>query len=241
MSAPLEELEARLGHAFRDRELLLRALTHRSFSQNPLESPSSDNEQLEFLGDSVLGLLVSDALLARCPDFPEGKLSRLKAHLVSARHLHTVALALGLGEFLRLGKGEESSGGRQKRMLLANAVEAILGAIYLEGGLDPCRRLLEQYILRGISLDEMGATPVPGDPKCELQEFAQARKLPAPRYVVIEERGPDHSKVFIVEARLGKQAAASAAGSSKKAASQEAAALLLARLRQEEEGTVRLD
>lgn len=241
MSAPLEELEARLGHAFRDRELLLRALTHRSFSHTPLDSPASDNEQLEFLGDAVLGLLVSDALLSRCPEFPEGKLSRLKAHLVSARHLHTVALALGLGEFLRLGKGEESSGGRQKRMLLANAVEAVLGALYLDGGLDPCRRAVERHILRGITLDELGAAPVPGDPKCELQELAQARKLPAPRYVVLEERGPDHAKTFIVEARLGKQASASASGTSKKAASQQAAALLLAQLRQEEEGTVRLD
>jgi ribonuclease-3 len=235
MSPQLEELESHLGHHFAERALLLRALTHKSL---PAESEggasvSRDNEQLEFLGDSVLGFLASEHVLKLDPGATEGELSRMKAHLVSAVHLHQAALALGLGAHLRLGRGEELSGGREKKALLANAVEALIAAIYLdagpERGLVACRGFMERYLW-----DSGAEVTVPLDPKSALQELAQARKLPMPRYAIIAESGPEHAKVFTVEARVGKAHSAAADGTSKKTASQCAAQLLLDILRQDE-------
>src|SRR5215472_7333574 len=137
MSEHLEKLEEVLGHRFGNRELLERSLTHKSrvYEKTP-DSAAADNEQFEFLGDSILGFIVSEVLVSRHPAFPEGQLSKLKAHLVSATHLHQVALQVELGRFLRLGRGEEMSGGREKKALLANAVEALIAALYLDGGLE---------------------------------------------------------------------------------------------------------
>jgi ribonuclease III len=231
MPVDYEELEARIGHTFADRDLLLRALTHKSIHSEAIagEAPVPDNEILEFLGDSILGFVASEYVFRRCPQSSEGMLSRLKAQRVSAAHLFKVASELGLGEYLKLGRGEEQTGGRTKRAILANALEALIAAIFLDGGLRPSRAFVEKLVLKPDDL--AGSTgDVALDAKSALQEFAQARKLPVPRYQIVHESGPEHAKLFTVEARVGKQFTARAEGASKKAAGQQAAALLLARL-----------
>jgi ribonuclease-3 len=233
MPAPPEELEQRLGYTFRDRSLLLRALTHTSLVAEVI---ASDNEQLEFLGDSILGFLASEFVLTLSPSSSEGDLSRLKAHLVSAARLHETALELQLGDHLLLGKGEELSGGRKKKAILADAVEAIIAAIYLDAGpregLDACRSLLTRYLWNSIPLEDLSQPRIPIDAKSALQELAQARGLSVPRYVIVGESGPEHAKRFVVEARIGREFTAQAECSSKKGASQKAAELLLARFHQ---------
>jgi ribonuclease-3 len=191
---------------------------------------SSDNEQLEFLGDAILGFAVSESLVRRFPAFPEGRLSKLKAHLVSATRLHEVAQALNLGEYLRLGRGEEMSGGREKKALLSDAVEALIAAIYLDAGLEPAREFIEMHIVAPFETREEGSGDSPTDYKSSLQEIAQALKLPPPRYVIIAENGPEHSKTFTVEVRLGKEWTSQAQGLSKKSAGQKAAQQILQQL-----------
>src|SRR5215469_14044061 len=148
MPAELEKLESELGHTFRDRELLERALTHKSrvYEKMPGQS-ASDNEQLEFLGDAILGFVVSECLVRRYPSYPEGRLSKLKAHLVSAARLHEVAQELSLGDYLLLGRGEEMSGGREKKALLSDAVEALIAALYLDAGLETAREFIETQVV----------------------------------------------------------------------------------------------
>jgi ribonuclease-3 len=229
MGAAWEPLAVRIGHSFDRPELLVRALTHKSrIAGNSRSDPTRDNEQLEFLGDAVLGFLVSEALLARFPDYPEGKLSKLKAWLVSAAHLLAIAEALALGDYLQLGRGEEMSGGRAKRALLVNAVEAILAALYLDGGMPAARAFVETHLLPAAPLLAAGAPPAVVDYKTLLQEKAQARKIAPPKYVTVAERGPEHAKRFTIEVRVGKAWQAAAEGVSKKEASQRAAELLLA-------------
>lgn len=207
MSEAISALEQEIGHRFRDPELLLRALTHSSHAHER-ESGSSardDNEQLEFLGDAVLGFVVSRLLLDRFPDYHEGQLSKLRAHLVSARHLSGVAQRLELGRFLRLGRGEERSGGRSKTALMVDALEALLAAVYLDGGLEAAQPLIHHRIFDpGIALlqKQAGGGLAPTDHKSALQELLQARALPPPRYTVVLEHGPDHRKVFTVELRV---------------------------------------
>lgn len=236
MTAPPEELESLLGYRFRDRDLLLRALTHKSLRAESSEDVQH-NELLEFLGDSILGFLASEFVFRLVPGGREGDLSRLKAHLVSASRLHSVAVALDLGRFLRLGKGEEQSGGRGKKALLADALEALLAAIYLDAGptlgLEVCRLLLERHLWPVLESGLAAASEIPIDPKNALQELAQSRKLPLPRYALIAQSGPEHAKLFTVEVRLGPGRSAAAQASSKKAASQKAAAILLDQLRTE--------
>lgn len=231
----LDALQAALGYRFASRELLARALTHRSsVHEKPVhQAPSpagsgSDNEQLEFLGDAILGFVVSDALLNAHPAYPEGRLSKLKAHLVSSSHLHEVAVRLHLGDFLLLGRGEEMSGGREKKALLANAVEALIAALYLDGGIEPARN----FVLRNIigDAESGGDEALATDYKSALQELAQALKLPQPRYAIVEERGPEHAKTFLVEARVGREWISRAEGMSKKSAGQKAAQEILRRL-----------
>jgi len=226
-----ETLEAALGYQFASRELLIRALTHRSSVHerapasaldNPFPDQAvSDNERLEFLGDAVLGFLVSDALVSAHPDFPEGKLSKLKAHLVSAAHLHQVAARLNLGEHLLLGRGEEMSGGREKKALLSDALEALIAALYLDGGIEPARRFILQHVIGESKTAEEG--PPATDYKSALQELAQSLKLPQPRYMIVEEHGPEHAKTFLVEVRVGRDWVSRAEGLSKKSAGQKAA------------------
>ncbi len=229
MSAHLENLEEVLGHPFQNRELLERALTHKSrVYEKAAEDPATDNEQLEFLGDAILGFLVSEALVVQHPAFPEGRLSKLKAHLVSASHLHQVALRLQLGHHLLLGRGEEMSGGREKKALLANALEALIAALYLDAGMEPVRSFVVQHIVGEGHLPEEGVQLT--DHKSALQEMAQALKLPQPRYSIVEERGPEHAKTFLVEVRLGRDWVSRAEGLSKKSAGQRAAQQILQQL-----------
>ena len=232
MPADSEELEARIGYRFKDRALLLKALTHKSVHSDAAAEPGgvADNEQLEFLGDSVLGFVASEFVLRRCPNCPEGKLSRLKAQRVSASHLFKVAAELSLGEYLQLGHGEEQSGGRAKKAILANALEALIAAIYIDGGVEPSRRFVEVLILES-GVSDAFPTDVELDAKSALQELAQSRKLAIPRYQIVQQKGPEHAKSFTVEARVGKQFAARAEGPSKKAAGRMAAALVLEQLR----------
>jgi len=232
MGAGCEALETILGHEFRNRELLVRALTHKSlaFELTIEGGGASDNEQMEFLGDSVLGFLVSDTLVSRFSSFPEGRLSKLKAQLVSASHLYRVALMIDLGAHLRLGRSEEMSGGREKKALLADALEAVIAALYLDGGMEAARRFVQRSIIGEITAEYESVDGAVKDFKSTLQEMAQALKLPPPRYTTVREQGPEHAKVFTVEVRLGRQFAGQAEGLSKKAAGQKAAEVVLRQL-----------
>ncbi|HEY6390719.1 MAG TPA: ribonuclease III [Bryobacteraceae bacterium] len=225
----LDILEGVLGHRFGNRELLERALTHKSCgSEKSPEEPTADNEQLEFLGDAILGFVVSETLVARNPTFPEGRLSKLKAHLVSAAHLHEVALQAQLGAYLILGRGEEMSGGRRKKTLLANALEAVIAALYLDGGLEPASSFIVKRVVGDAPAPDEAAKVF--DYKSALQEMAQALKLPQPRYATVDERGPEHTKTFLVEVRVGRDWVSQAEGMSKKSAGQRAAQLILQQL-----------
>jgi ribonuclease III len=230
MRADLEALETGVGHQFRNRDLLVRALTHTSHAYEKSQESLEDNEQLEFLGDAILGFLISESLVARYPAFREGRLSILKNYLVSASHLHEVAQDIELGEFLLLGRGEEMSGGRIKKGLLADAIEALIAAIYLDAGIEEARRFVVGYVLG----DEQEFAESPDAPftnfKGALQEIARSLNLPSPRYVVVSEQGPAHARRFTVEVRIGGEYSAQAEGDSKKSAGQKAAQSVLNRL-----------
>jgi len=234
MPDDFEALRQRLGYSFRDPALLRRALTHKSraFEAGPIppDERPDDNEQLEFLGDSVLGFLISELLVQRHPSFPEGRLSKLKAYLVSASHLYEAAQKLDIGGYLRLGRGEELSGGRSKRALLANALEAIIAAMYLDGGIEPVRRFVLEVVVGDFDAIKGADESLVVDYKSALQEAAQQLGLPVPRYFTVKESGPEHQKTFTVEARVGTEHIDRAEGSSKKAAGQHAARLVLEQL-----------
>jgi ribonuclease-3 len=223
-------LELKLKHRFANPELLRRALTHSSLASETRSGagePVSDNEQMEFLGDSVLGMVVSDVLFRRFPSYKEGGLSTLKARLVSAAHLHGVARRLDLGDYLELGRGEEMSGGRNKKTLLVDALEAIIAAIYLDSGLEAARNFIVEHVMDGqMVFDQEAGTdiqPAVANFKEALRELAKARKLPEPRYATIQERGPEHSKTFTIEVRVGKEWCGQADARTKKIAAQRAA------------------
>ena len=234
----IKTLEETLGHSFQRRELIEQALTHSSQARE-LEALGvgvarrGDNELLEFLGDAVLGLVTSETLFFRFPGFHEGQLSKLRAHLVGQRHLLGVAEQLQLGHYLRLGRGEEKSGGRTKATLLVDALEAVLAALYLDGGWT----VAKEFILRAIIDPELAhmnletaAMPVM-DFKSALQERLQAGGKRQPLYELVKEEGPEHKKTFTVEVRLpgGENAefVARAQGTTKKRAEQEAARQIL--------------
>lgn len=221
MQRDVSGFEERLGYQFRNRDLLTRALTHKSYSHEARQQGIRDNETFEFLGDSVLGFVVGDLLFHRFPALDEGALSKMKAYLVSAASLAEKARGYGMGEVLYLGVGEEKSGGRRKESLLANLFEAVIAAIYLDGGIDPARALIERSFAG--DLDSINAEDLLfQDYKTALQELAQGKGLPLPDYSVIAEAGPDHDKRFVVEVKVG-SLTARGEGSSKKEAQQEAA------------------
>jgi ribonuclease III len=254
----LNTLQAALGHTFRHETLLVRALTHSSLAyEEALESRQGesaaanasrdeDNEQLEFLGDAVLGLLVAEILFRRFPDFREGEWTRLRASLVSRRHMAQVASAIGLGAYLRLGRGEERSDGRSKPALLANCMEAVIAALYLDGGLAPAESFVSQHVVSPYLSDlrkaiESGISL--GDHKSALQELLQAQKTGPPSYVLRAESGPDHRKRFLVEVRIPRgsgspMAVARGVGTTKKKAEQEAARRAFKKLRKREVGDI---
>jgi ribonuclease-3 len=241
MRADPEALEQDTAYRFRDREILGRALTHSSHvhERTSLEECAGlrDNEQLEFLGDAVLGFLISETLVARNPGEREGRLSKAKAHLVSATHLFEVAQKLELGKYLQLGRGEEMSGGRTKRTLLVDALEALIAAVYLDGGMEAARAFVNQFVMGDgngeLAHAEENQPAQIVDFKSALQELAQARRLPQPRYVIVKETGPEHLKTFTVEVRVGKDWVSQADGLTKKSAAQQAARDIYERLKQD--------
>ncbi len=239
------ELEQTLGYRFTRPELLDQALTHSSQAREvelaslPPGTRAADNEQLEFLGDAVLGLITAEELFRSFPDFREGELSKLRAHLVSEKHLIRVAQSFELGHYLRLGRGEEKSGGRHKTALLVDALEAILGAMYLDGGLESVRGVVVPHVIAPElqRIVRSGSNLPLSDFKSALQEKLQAIGRPQPVYVLVNEQGPEHSKTFTVEARLVSnhrpepEFVGRAQGSTKKNAEQGAAQQLLEYLR----------
>jgi ribonuclease III len=216
---PFERLERLLGYEFTREELLERALTHRSYANE--NRAGADNEKLEFLGDAVLDLVVGHLLMTTFPSLSEGELSVTRAQVVSEAGLSELAAELGLGEFLRLGRGEERTGGRSKPSLLADAFEAVIAAVYLDGGFEAARQLVERLLSRRLSaIDTSGFH----DFKTRLQESAQAKLKSTPEYRVVGEAGPDHDKTFEVAVHIKEREWARAAGKSKKEAEQRAAA-----------------
>ncbi len=256
-SADLSNLEQALGHCFARRELLQQALTHSSYAREAESqlSPDAataagaipgDNEQLEFLGDAVLSFVVSQELFRRFPEYGEGELSKLRAHIVSARELIRPARQLEIGSYLHFGKGEEKSGGRGKSALLVNALEAVIAALYLDAGIAPAQRFIVQSILEPelANLARVGQDHLPiMDYKSALQEAAHAARRPPPRYVVVAEQGPEHRKLFTVEVHIAGTSDAEdafvcrAEGDSKKRAEQKAAQQAFERLQSKDRGS----
>jgi ribonuclease-3 len=223
---PLSDIQQRLDRRFNNAELLERALTHKSYAnENRL---TTDNERLEFLGDAVLNLIISEYLMKACPDSPEGDLSRLRAAVVSEPALAPVARRLDLGAYLLLGRGEEQTGGRDKDSLLADCLEAVIASIYLDAGLDAA----EAFVLRFFedSIRNTCATRGTLDYKTELQEVCQERLRQLPEYRVVSETGPDHQKQFTVELSVKGEVCGRGAGKSKKEAEQQAAKNALEKL-----------
>ena len=221
-----EELQERLGYRFRDRGLLEHALTHRSRAAEDATGGVADNESLEFLGDAVLGLVVADMLFRKYPHYDEGQKSKIKASVVSTQALARRAEEIQLGEHLLLGRGEEKTGGRFKQALLADSYEALIAAVYLDGGLPAAAAFLERELTDAIEAGA-GETVVGQDYKSALQERLQALGRPLPEYRVAAESGPDHRKVFNIEVVVGGEMLAGATGKAKKEAEQEAARLAL--------------
>ncbi|MDQ3282293.1 MAG: ribonuclease III [Acidobacteriota bacterium] len=221
MANDFSDFEQRIGYTFQSGDLLRRALTHKSYSHEAKDSEVRHNETFEFLGDSVLGFVVGDLLFRHFPQLDEGALSKMKAFLVSAQSLAAKARAFGMGDVILLGVGEEKTGGRKKDSLLANLYEAMIAAVYLDGGVEPARQLIERSFNDEIrSIDQQDL--LFHDYKTALQELAQGKGLPLPEYNVVAEVGPDHDKTFVVEVRLG-SLVTRGEGSSKKEAQQQAA------------------
>ena len=213
---------------FRDPSLLERALTHRSYLNEHPELAIDDNERLEFLGDAVLDFVTGAWLYNRFPEMPEGRLTSLRAALVKTETLAKFAAQIGLNDYLRLGKGEADAGGRGRTSMLADAFEAILGALYLDQGLDAVRDFLGQLLPEETERVLVGAGD--RDAKSILQEWSQAERGITPRYRSVDERGPDHAKTFNVEVRIGEEVVGRGDGPSKQAAAQAAARDALRRL-----------
>ena len=253
MEAELAELETELGHSFAHTELLVRALTHRSLANERAASEQAlvgskikatatdDNERLEFLGDAVLGLVVAEALFLHHPEWQEGELTRVRAQLVSRQHLAEVATAINLGSYLRLSRGEDKGGSlRRKSTVLSNTMEAVLGALFLDGGLEPVSAFARRWVMGEAAeqlAEQLRSGAALGNYKSALQEYLQATRAGTPIYRVKSESGPDHHKRFLVEVRLkttetepGKQLARGM-GSTKKHAEQDAARRALERLK----------
>ena len=235
-------LEKRLGYKFSTRRLLERALTHSSAvpelrAAGAEEAVSAllprDNERLEFLGDAVLELLTSEHLLVTFPEWSEGQLSKSRARIVNAGSLEAAARRLRLGEHLRLGRGEEKTGGREKQTLLADAFEAVVAAVYLDGGLGAAREILQRVLLEQ-ALEERGDRISESDRKSALQELLQGRGRAPAEYRVVGESGPDHQKVFQIEVWIDGECMATGEGSTKKEAEQRAARSALEQLERAE-------
>jgi ribonuclease-3 len=228
LRADVDRLARQLGYAFRDADLLEAALTHRS-------AQSRHNERLEFLGDAVLGLVSAEALWQRFPDATEGQLTRLRAQLVKRETLAAVARDLALGQYLRLGPGELRSGGHARDSILADALEAVIGAVYLDGGLEAARGAIG--VLLGDRLEAMTPESQPKDAKTRLQEHLQARRLALPAYAVLETRGEDHAQTFTVGCEVAALGlSVTAEGPSRRRAEQAAAEAMLRTMGEDHRG-----
>ena len=225
----LHELEQHLDYTFHDLRLLRAALYHSSYANEHRAQSVSSNERLEFLGDAVLGFVSADYLYRKHPDLPEGELTRIRAALVCEDSLHEVAQRLHLGDFLMLGKGEESGGGRHRPSILADAVEAVLAAVYLDGGIDEARALIHRILLE--KEPEQVVESRRRDCKTELQELVQRKPNQELRYELVSESGPDHAKVFTVAVMLNGQVVGLGSGHSKKEAEQSAARTALEQMK----------
>ncbi len=222
-------LEERLGYSFRNRALLETALTHSSYANENRASGIVCNERLEFLGDSVLGVTVADFLYRHFPDMPEGRMTRLRAELVCEQSLHRVALELHLGDYLRLGKGEEHNGGRKRASILSDAVEAVIAAMYLDAGMETAAGFIHRCLLDDVRAIE---TPTFTDYKTSLQELVQRHSGQVLSYELVGEEGPDHAKTFRVQVCLNGDPIGRGIGRTKKEAEQAAAANALEALRE---------
>ena len=222
----MKELEESLDYRFNNPELLKNALTHSSYANENKAEGMSSNERLEFLGDSVLGFVTARHLYAMEPALPEGKMTRLRAELVCEKSLYGVACDLDLGKYLRMGKGEEQNGGRERASILADAVEAVLAAMFLDGGIDAPARFIEENILSPESIERHHSA----DYKTELQELVQQKSGQVLTYIPAGESGPDHDKMFCAEVSLNGEVIGRGAGRTKKEAEQAAACEALKKL-----------
>ena len=219
----IKELENAIGYRFRNISLLQNALAHSSYANERWHNSLMSNERLEFLGDSVLGMLVAEHLYRTFPDRPEGELTRMRADMVCEKTLATVANQLGLGDHLLLGKGEEQGGGRNRNSILADAVESVLAACYLDGGMAAAVAFVEKFILVNVPVAKFQNN----DYKTALQELVQQKKNQSLVYTLVGESGPDHDKQFVVELTLNGKSVGKGTGSSKKRAEQDAARVAL--------------
>jgi ribonuclease-3 len=226
-----KKVEQLRGYSFKHPKLLELALTHSSAAHESRPAPSQDNEQFEFLGDSVLGMIVSEYLFQKFHQLNEGELSKLRAHLVSSANLFKLARQLSLGDYLILGKGEEKTGGRKKQAVLADTLEAVVAAIFLDGGISAARRFVHRIFRSDFRTAAEGCFLSP-DFKSQLQEKLQALRVSNAEYAVVKESGPDHQKMFWVELRVNGRKLTEGHGETKKLAEQEAARLALEGLNQ---------
>ena len=215
----IKELENAIGYRFRNITLLQNALAHSSYANERWHNSLMSNERLEFLGDSVLGMLVAEYLYRTFPDRPEGELTRMRADMVCEKTLASVANGIGLGDHLLLGKGEEQGGGRNRDSILADAVESVIAACYLDGGMEAALAFVERFILVNVPVTKFHNT----DYKTALQELVQQKKNQTLAYALVGETGPDHDKQFLVELTLNGKPVGKGTGSSKKRAEQDAA------------------
>ena len=215
----LKDLEKAIGYQFHDIQLLQNALAHSSYANERWHNSLLSNERLEFLGDSVLGMLVADYLYRSFPDRPEGELTRMRADMVCEHTLATVANRIGLGEHLLLGHGEEQGGGRSRESILADAMESVIAACFLDGGLEAALKIVRQFILVEVPVKKLHNA----DYKTALQELVQQKKNQILSYALVGQSGPDHDKKFDVEVSLNGQVVGKGSGSSKKRAEQMAA------------------
>lgn len=222
------EFEERIGYTFQDKRLLVQALTHSSYANERHLGRNADNERLEFLGDAVLEIVSSDFLFHKYPKHPEGELTRLRASMVCEQTLSFCTRELELGKYLLLGKGEDHTGGRKRASILSDALEAVIGAIYLDGGLANAKEFIHRFILNDIEHKRLFF-----DSKTILQEVVQGNYSEGLHYELVREEGPDHNKRFVMEARIGDKVYGQGEGKNKKAAEQEAAYHTLLQLRKQ--------
>ena len=219
----IKDLEAAIGYKFRNITLLQNALTHSSYANERWHDSLMSNERLEFLGDSVLGMVVANYLFRNFPDRPEGELTRMRADMVCEKTLANVANQIGLGEHLLLGHGEERFGGRSRVSILADAVESVIAASYLDGGLEAAKGIIDRFILCDVPVKKLHNA----DYKTTFQELVQQKKNQVISYALVGESGPDHDKQFLVEVSLNGQVVGKGSGSSKKRAEQDAARMAM--------------